>query len=53
VAPVSSAHEFLSPFVAAMAGWPVTTLSSVPNGAVGVQNVDWRIEQPPLPPCQF
>ena len=54
VAPVSSLHEFLSPFVPPMAGWSsLGTLSSVPDGAVGVQNVDWRIEQPPAPPCQF
>jgi hypothetical protein len=54
VAPVRSAHEFLSPFVPPMAGWlSLGTLSSVPDGAVGVQNVDWRIEQPPAPPCQF
>ena len=54
VAPVQSTHEFVSPFVPGMAGWvALGTLSSVANGAVAVRNVNWRIEQPPAPPCNF
>lgn len=54
VAPVQSTHEFLSPFVPGMSAWvALGTLSSVANGAIAVRNVNWRIEQPPAPPCNF
>ena len=54
VAPLKSTHEFLTPFVPAMADWvSLGTVSGVPDGAVGIRNVDWRIEQPPAPPCKF
>jgi hypothetical protein len=54
VAPVQSTHEFLDPFVSGMSGWVgLGSLSSVTNGAVAVSNLNWRIQQPPPPPCQF
>jgi hypothetical protein len=54
VTPVQSSHEFLQPFVSGMSGWTgLGTLSSVANGAVAVQDLNWRIRQPPAPPCRF
>jgi hypothetical protein len=55
ITPVSSAHEFLDPFVPSMVGWPVlgSTLTSVSDGAIAVQNLKWRIRQPPPAPCRF
>jgi hypothetical protein len=54
VAPAQSTHKFLDPFVAGMSGWvAIGSLSSVANGAVAVRGVNWRIEQPPAPACQF
>jgi hypothetical protein len=55
ITPVSSAHEFLDPFVPLMVGWPVlgSTLTSVPDGAIAVENVNWWIKQPPPGPCRF
>jgi hypothetical protein len=54
VMPITSTHAFVRPFVPGMAEW--TTLGSlfnVANGAVRIRNLDWRLQQPPLPRCQF
>lgn len=54
VAAVQSLHEFLQPFKPGMGGWvALGTLPSVPNGAIAVRDLNWRIRQPPPPPCRF
>jgi hypothetical protein len=54
VAPVQSTHEFLQPFKPGMEGWvALGPLSSVPNGAIAIRDLNWRIRQPPPPPCRF
>jgi hypothetical protein len=54
VAALQSTHQFLDPFVPGMSGWvALGSLGNVPNGAVAVRNMNWRIEQPPAPACQF
>jgi Acetoacetate decarboxylase (ADC) len=54
VASVQSTHEFLDPFVPQMAGWVgLGSVLSVANGAVAIRDLNWRIEQPPPPPCLF
>jgi hypothetical protein len=54
VAPVQSRHEFLQPFTPGMGGWiQLGTLSSVANGAIAIRDLNWRIRQPPPPPCRF
>ena len=54
ITPVQSTHQFLDPFVPPMVNWSgLGSLSSVPDGAIAVQNVNWRIKQPPPAPCKF
>jgi len=54
VAPVESRHEFLQPFRSGMDTWvALGTLQSVPDGAIAIRNLNWRIRQPPPPPCRF
>lgn len=54
VAAVQSRHEFLQPFRPGMGSWiALGTLVSVPNGAIAVRDLNWRIRQPPPSPCHF
>lgn len=43
IAPVQSQHWLL------LSG----PLTSVPDGAIAIRNLEWRIKSPPLPPCEF
>lgn len=54
VAAVQSRHEFLQPFRPGMGGWvALGTLVSVPNGAIAIRDLNWRIRQPPPPRCHY
>jgi hypothetical protein len=54
VAPVESTHEFLDPFVPGMSNWMgLGSLSQVPDGAVAVRDLTWRIDHPPPAECRF
>jgi hypothetical protein len=54
VVPITSTHKFVSEFVPGMKDWvALGSLSSVENGAVRVRSLEWRLQQPPLPGCQF
>lgn len=54
VASVQSRHEFLQPFRSGMGGWvALGTLVSVPDGAIAIRDLNWRIRQPPPLPCRF
>ena len=54
ITPVRSTHQFLDPFVPTMSSWlGLGTLTNVVDGAIAVQNITWRIKQPPPDPCRF
>ena len=54
VVPITSTHQFVRPFVSGMEDWvALGGLSSVVDGAVRVRSLEWRLQQPPLPACQF
>jgi len=55
VAPVTSFHEFVHPFVPEMStSWMNQgRLSSVVNGAVAVERLEWLIDEHPLNACYF
>ena len=52
VAPADSHHAFLQPFKPGMESWvALGDLSSVPEGAIAIRDLNWRIKQPPPPAC--
>jgi hypothetical protein len=55
VAPIESVHEFVDPFVPEMSSsWKnLGRLSSVVNGAVAVEGLEWHIDEHPLDACRF
>lgn len=51
---INVAHEYLQPLSSGMTAWPTFgTLSSVPNGAIEIEAVDWRLRFPPTPHCVY
>jgi hypothetical protein len=53
VAPLQSQHRFLQSFRGNMAPWVgLGLLSSVPDGAIAIAGLDWRLQNPPAA-CQF
>jgi hypothetical protein len=54
VAALQSEHQFLRSFRANMGAWvALGSLSSVPDGAIAIEGLDWRINHPPAPTCRF
>jgi hypothetical protein len=54
VAALQSEHRFLHSFRANMGAWvALGSLTSVPDGAIAIEGLDWRINHPPAPPCRF
>ena len=47
-------HQYLDSLSSGMTAWPTLgTVSSVPNGAIEIAAVDWRLRFPPTPHCVY